>query len=229
MGGVAGGHVGMGPSTGFGHEFRTPGRFAFRQDNRFRGRAFARNSHFFPNNRFFVNRRFFGSNAVFVGFGFPYPYLPVSLLSLLSLPLLSVLAVFFRQPPRSRVYGSTFSEWFPKRRASTGKSRQEAYGSIGSTSASTSNCRPASAMGTEALLEKIFSDSGTCCGATMLLQPQPQSWNFHRTSDSHPYSGILWPSLTTVLGITTDRIDMLIMLGRYWRHRCWARGHWWYY
>ncbi len=67
-------------------------------------------------------------------------------------------------------------------------------------------------MGTEALLEKIFSDSGPCCGATMLLQPQPQSWNFHRTSDSHPYSGILWPSLTTVLGITTDRIDMLIML-----------------
>jgi hypothetical protein len=130
---------------------------------------------------------------------------------------------------RSRVYGSTFSEWFPKRRASTGKSRQEAYGSIGSTSASTSNCRPASAMGTEALLEKIFSASGTCCGATMLLQPQPQSWNFHRTSDSHPYSGILRPSLTTVLGITTDRIDMLIMLGRYWRHRCWARGHWWYY
>jgi hypothetical protein len=76
MGGVAGGHVGMGPSTGFGHEFRTPGRFAFRQDNRFRGRAFARNSHFFPNNRFFVNRRFFRSNAVFVGFGFPYPYYP---------------------------------------------------------------------------------------------------------------------------------------------------------
>ena len=88
MGGVAGGHVGLGPSTGFGHEFRTPGRFAFRQDNRFRGRAFARNSHFFPNNRFFVNRRFFPdnrffpnhrffrSNAVFVGFGFPYPYYP---------------------------------------------------------------------------------------------------------------------------------------------------------
>jgi hypothetical protein len=54
MGGGAGGHAGMGPGTGFGHEFRAPGRLAFRQDNRFRGRAFVRNGRFFPNNRFFV-------------------------------------------------------------------------------------------------------------------------------------------------------------------------------
>jgi hypothetical protein len=88
-GGGAGGQVGMGLGTGFGHEFRTPGRFAFRQANRFRGRAFARNDHFFPKDRFFVNRRFFPnrffpahrffrSNVVFVGFGFPYSYYPYS-------------------------------------------------------------------------------------------------------------------------------------------------------
>jgi hypothetical protein len=88
MGGGVGGHAGMGPGAGFGHQFGTPGRFAFRQGNRFHGRAFVRNGHFFPNNRFFVNRRFFPnnrffrSNAVFVGFGFPvgfgipYPYYP---------------------------------------------------------------------------------------------------------------------------------------------------------
>jgi hypothetical protein len=88
-GGGAGGHVGMGLRTGFGHEFRTPGRFAFRQANRFRGRAFARNDHFFRNDRFFANHRFFPnrffpahrffrSNVVFVGFGFPYWYYPYS-------------------------------------------------------------------------------------------------------------------------------------------------------
>jgi hypothetical protein len=89
VGGGVGGQVGMGLGTGFGHEFRTPGRFAFRQANRFRGRAFARNDHFFPKDRFFVNRRFFPnrffpahrffrSNVVFVGFGFPYSYYPYS-------------------------------------------------------------------------------------------------------------------------------------------------------
>jgi hypothetical protein len=47
MGGGAGGHAGMmGPGAGFGHEFGTSGRFAFRQDNRFRGRAFVRNDRF---------------------------------------------------------------------------------------------------------------------------------------------------------------------------------------
>jgi hypothetical protein len=43
-----GGHTGMGPGSGFGHEFGTPGRFAFRQDNRFRGRAFVKKRPFFP-------------------------------------------------------------------------------------------------------------------------------------------------------------------------------------
>src|SRR5580692_5969726 len=82
-----------------------------------------------------------------------------------------------------------------KGRASTGKSRQEAYVSIASTTESTSDCRPASAMGTEARLEKIFSDSGTCCWCHNAAPASVQSWNFHRTSDSYPCAGILWPSL----------------------------------
>src|SRR5258708_37440788 len=92
---------------------------------------------------------------------------------------------------------------FPKRRASTGKSRQEAYESIGSTSESTSNCRPASTMGTEARLEKIFSDSGTCCWCHNAAAASVQSWNFHRTSE-------FYGQPTTLLCITTDRIDTLI-------------------
>ena len=42
----------------------------------FPNKRFFVNRRFFPNNRFFPNHRFFRSNAVFVGFGFPYPYYP---------------------------------------------------------------------------------------------------------------------------------------------------------
>lgn len=86
-GGGAGGQVGIGPGTGFRHEFKTPGRFAFLIDSAvallLETTAFSPKDRFFANRRFFPNRffsahRFFRSNVVFVGFGFPYSYYPYS-------------------------------------------------------------------------------------------------------------------------------------------------------
>lgn len=81
---MGGGHLGMGPRgfsrPAFGHDFRDPGRgFAFRNDGRFDGHAFARDGRFFRDRRAFFfrhHRRFFRSDFAFIGFGFPYPYDP---------------------------------------------------------------------------------------------------------------------------------------------------------
>jgi hypothetical protein len=66
----------------------------------------------------------------------------------------------------------------PKKASLDGKSRQEAYGSIGSKSEITSNCRPASATGTEARLEEIVLTLELVVGATMLLQPRSKAGIF---------------------------------------------------